>query len=195
MAKWLNHAAIAVPRAGAGVFTHTVNPNSGTVVAGAAFTPTAGRFLLVVIEGAVTTYGTTPGVPPTGWTQEAAAVSSTGLYTWTRTAAGGDTLTVTHNGADYPAMFHWFEFSTGTTWVGDVTATSVSATGANPNLTGLTGTNLVMAAKANSVANINVRSATWNAPNVEILDYYEADAATDGYFLGICYQEDYASAS
>ena len=141
MALWLNHVAIAAPRNT--LPTHTVDPNGGTVVTGTNFTPTAGRFLLVVVEGSVTSTTPTPG-----WTLEASAINNTGLYCWTRTAAGSDTLSTTHNGSDYPVLFHWFEFAAGSTWVGDVSATAVAhGAGANPNLTGLTGTNLVMAAK------------------------------------------------
>ena len=49
MALWLNHVAIATPRNT--LTTHTVNPASDTAVAGTNFTPTAGRFLLLVIDG------------------------------------------------------------------------------------------------------------------------------------------------
>ena len=192
--KWVNHIAIAAPRNGTA--THTIDPASDTALTGTNFTPTASRLLLVVIEGAVTTYGTTPGTPPSGWTQQAVALSGTGLYCWTRTAAGSDTLAVTHNAANYPVMFHWFEFAAGSTWVNDVSATGVDFDAANPNLTGLTGTNLVMAAKASGRGSgSSANTASWGGGNVEILDHDVGFSTTDGYTISIGYTENYASAS
>jgi len=187
---FINHVAIAGPRNG--TTTHTVDPNGGTVAAGTNFTPTAGRFLVVVVEGPVTS------TTPTGWTLEASAVNATGLYAWSRVAAGADTFTTTHNAANYVVMFHWFEFAAGSTWVGDVTNNAVAAANANPNLTGLTGTNVVMAAKASvDAANDAIAiSGAWSASTIEILDYHDQDiGTTDGYWLGIGYQTGYTSAS
>ena len=57
-------------------------------------------------------------------------------------------LTVNHNSSNRPVVFHFFEFPAGTTFVAAATAISLTPTGANPNLTGLTGTNTVMAAQS-----------------------------------------------
>ena len=92
--------------------------------------------------------------------------------------------------------FHWFEFAAGTTWVNDI-AGDVAAAAANPNLTGLTGTNLVMAAKAQGVARAAGRKpGHGRRRTVEILDHFVEDGhRTDGYWVGIAYQDGYTSAS
>lgn len=200
MALWLNHAAIAAARNGTA--THTVNPAStGTVVAGSAFTPTAGRLLVCAVEGAVTTTGTAGGgggTAPTGWTLPTggSAVNNTGLYVFHKNAAGSDTLVGEHNGSNYPCMFHFFEFPAGSTFVSSVSGTALSDNTANPNLTGLTGTNLAMAAKArgNPTDPITI-SGAWSGAT-ELIDYDEPyGSSTDGYWYSLAYSEDYAGAS
>jgi hypothetical protein len=192
----LNHAAIAAPRNATN--THTVTPSSGTLAAGTLFTPTAGRFLLCVVEGSVTTTGAAGGTgtsPPTGWTlpTNGSAVNATGLYVFTKTAAGSDTMIANHNGTNYPVSFDFYEFSAGTTFVGAVTATSVGTTVANPNLTGLTGTtNIVMAAKGQGGI-AAVTTGTWNLSMTESLD--ACVNASDGYFCGVGYLTGYSTSS
>src|SRR4051812_44300088 len=105
MVDWVNHVAIAAPRNA--TTTHNgITPSSGTVVAGTAFTPTAGRLLICLCEGAVTS------TTPAGWTLPTggSAINSTGLYVWYKTAAGSDTVSTTHNASNYPAVFDFYEY-------------------------------------------------------------------------------------
>lgn len=189
MAKWINHVAISRPRQ-AGVNTNTVNPASTTtVVDGAAFTPTAGNLLVCVVEGAVTS------TTPSGWTLPTggSAISNTGLYVWYRTAAGSDSISTTHNGSNYPVIFHFFEFASGSTFVKSAAATGVALSDAQPTLSGLTGTNLIMAAAGGNMANgTGTISAGWGSGAVEETDTSVAfiPGSTDGYFYTLGYLED-----
>jgi hypothetical protein len=194
MAAWLNFVSISAPANGTAV--HAVDPaTSGTVIAGAPFVPTAGRLLMCVAEGAVTS------TTPAGWALPAngSAINNTGLYVWTKTAAGGDTLSTTHNGNSYPVSFSIFEFAAGTSFVKAAKATAVANGVANPSITGLVGPLLVMAAAAGGDTTVGgtVVSATWDSPNLEALDYNRDRAAggNDGFWLGIVYQEAYAGAT
>ena len=173
MSQWLNHVTIAGPRNG--TTTHTVTPSAGTVVAGSAFTPTAGRMLVCVAEGAVTS------TTPTGFTLGGSAVNNSGLYVrYDLSAAGGDTITTTHNASNYPVVFDWYEFPASTTWSGAVSATGVSTTGgAGPTLSSLTGTNQIYAAVGQATPSIT-HTITWSA-GTDIADTSVAFSSTDGY--------------
>jgi len=125
MVQWLNRVVILLPRNATA--QHLANPASlavsgGTVIAGALFTPTAGRFLVTHFIGAVTATGVSGGggsSAPSGWTAptNASSVNNIGNYVWTKTAAGGDTLTMYHNGSDYAVLVEIFEYPAGTTFV------------------------------------------------------------------------------
>lgn len=180
MSDWLNMVTINVARNG--TTSHTVDPSTtGTVVAGTAFTPTAGRLLLCLVEGAVTS------TTPSGWTlpTNGSAVNNTGLYVFTKAAAGSDTISTTHNGSNYPIVVTFFEFASGSTFVKAATATSVTLAGANPTISSLTGTNWLGAAKATGVSSgLTYTSSTWSTGTptpVEIIDTGVAFATTDGY--------------
>lgn len=184
MSDWLNRVTLALPRNG--TTSHTINPSNatggGTVVDGAAFTPTAGRFLAITIEGGVTSTTPTSWTLPTG----GSAVNNTGLYFWYRaSAAGSDVVTTTHNGSNYPVVVTIFEFPAGTSFVKAAAATGVALAGANPSITALTGTNWLGATKAVSVGSnvISYTSASWaGTPNpVELSDTGVAWSTTDGY--------------
>lgn len=189
----MNHVVIAAP--GNGTATHTVNPNGtgGTVVAGTAFTPTAGRLLLCVAEGAVTSTGTSGGggsTAPSGWSGGAAtsgynAVNYSGLYLWYKTAAGSDSVTAYHNGSNYAVAFEFIEYSAGSTVLGSASAVGVSASGgAGPSLTGLTGTYDAYAAIGQTVSSASGSySVSWSA-GTKILDTFKLNASSiDGYLL------------
>lgn len=197
MATWLNHVAVAAPRNATA--THTVSPASGVVVSGVAFTPTAGRLLVVVIEGSVTSFATTAGTIPAGWTEppNGRAINNTGLYVWWRSAAGGDSLTVSHNGSNYPVVFDFYEFAAGSTFIAANAATAVSQTGgASPAVTGLTGTNHHMfAAAADSGNNAGgTGTATWTGPT-KLVDTFASGSPTDGYAYSLAYTPDSTAAS
>lgn len=184
MATWLNHVAIAAPRNG--TTTHTVDPSSGTVVSGSLFTPTAGRLLVVSVEGAVTS------TTPAGWTLPSggSAVNFTGLYVWYRTAAGGDTFSTTHNTANYPVVFDIYEFPAGSTFSGAAGSTGVASGGAGPSVGSLTGTNMIMGTVGNEAfSTSSTGTVTW-ASGVEAIDTLVVLATTSGYLYSLTYLED-----
>jgi len=189
MVKWLNHVAIAAPRNG--TLTHTVDPSSGTVVAGSLFTPTAGNFLVVLAGGAVTS------TTPAGWTLPAggSAINNAGLYLWHRTAAGGDTFTTTHNASNYPVLFDVYEFPAGTTFIGVAAQGNVSSGGAGPSLSGLTSAADFRAAVACQDINAAVApSYTWST-GTEATDTGIIASGTDGYGFSLAYLEDQVDAT
>lgn len=162
MAKWLNR--VVVGSLGTGSPTETYNPNSGTVLAGSAFVPTAGRLLVAIIAGPVTS------TTPSGWSLHggASAVNNNGLYMFYKaTAAGSDTLTTTHNGdGTWPTVVELLEFPAGSTFVDANSSTGASSSGgASPVVSGLTGTNLHLFALAypNSTAGWTWTGATEDA--------------------------------
>lgn len=181
MTSWLNHVTIAAPRNGTA--THTVNPNAGVVVAGASFIPTAGRRLVVVVGGAVTS------TTPTGWTLPTggSAINQTGLYVWHRLAAGGDTFTTTHNASNYPVVFDIYEFPADATFQKSVAQPAVIEGNDGPNLTGLTGSNnTIIGARVSpspSPTGSGTLTAAWSGTNVgaELVDAQIIYAANDGY--------------
>lgn len=183
MPRWINHVAISAPRNG--TTSHAVTPSSGTVATGTLFTPTAGNFLLVVVEGAVTS------TTPSGWTLPTggSAVSNTGLYVWHRTAAGSDILTTTHNGSNYPIVFDFYEFPAGTTFLGAASATGVAGNpgGAGPTLTLAAGTKDIFGAAAMGAPN-SARTWTWNT-GVKATDTTVVNSGTDGYSFTTTYLE------
>ena len=147
---------------GNGTNTSTVDPAStSNVAAGTPFTPTAGRFLVVLAEGAVTS------TTPTGWTLPVggSAIQNTGLYAWYRNAAGGDTFTTTHNGTNYPMVFEVLEFAAGSSFL-DAAAQVGIASNANtgPSISGLTGLNYLVGivGQANPIS-VDTNTFTWSA--------------------------------
>lgn len=190
MVKWLNHVTIAAPRNGTN--SHTIDPSSGTVVAGALFTPTSGRLLVCVVEGAVTS------TTPSGWTLPSggSAINNTGLYVWYRTAVGGDTFSTTHNGSNYPVVFDIYEFPAGSTFIGSAAQGNVSASGgAGPSLSGLTSSaNWRAAAVGQDISGAAPSSFTWSN-GTEAVDTSIAASGTDGYGYSLTYLEDETGAT
>jgi hypothetical protein len=176
MADWLNHVVIASPRNG--TTTQTANPSTGTTAGGTNFSPTAGRFLLCFAFAGVTF------TTPAGWTLPAngSAVGNGGLYCWWRSAAGGDTVSSTINATNYPAVFDFYEFPSGSAFVKAATAIGVASGAAGPSVTALTGTNRTAGAVGVDITNGSSGSAgtTWNAGTREA-DTAIPFATTDGY--------------
>ncbi len=171
MSRWLNHVAIAAPRNG--TTSHTVDPSTGTVVAGASFTYTAGRFGVVVAYGAVTFTN------PSGWTLAASAVNYGGLYVWYKASlAGGETVTTTTNASNYPVAVDFYEFPASSTWVNAVSASNV--TGAGPSLAGLTGTNQVYASGGVDDSTTTTYTGSW-ASGTSLVSTCVTFSSTDGY--------------
>lgn len=197
MATWLNHAAIAAPSNGTA--SHTVTPSSGTVVVGSLFTPAAGNLLVCVVEGAVTTFGTAAGTAPTGWTLPSGgfAVNNTGLYVFTKTADGSDTLVANHNGSNYPIICDFYEYAAGSTFSGAISATGVIASGgANPVLTGLTGTNHIyyLFGQDNTSTTVSSVPVTWSS-GTKVLDSATPQVTTDGYVFSTALAADSTATS
>jgi hypothetical protein len=191
MVKWLNHATIAAPREGALDNDHTVGPDGtgGTVVAGSSFVPTAGRFLVCLVTGAVTS------TTPTGWTLPAggSAINNVGLYLWYRTAAGGDTFTTVHNGSNYPVVFDFYEFAAGTAFIGSAGQGNISSGAAGPGLSGLTATaNLRCAVVGQANFGAAPLTYTWSV-GTEAVDTSVVNSGTDGYGFSMAYLEDQVS--
>ena len=134
MTLWLNRATVQYSGSTGSV---TINPASGgTLLSGTRFTPTAGRLLVALVSGGIT------ATTPSGWTLPTggSAVGNSGLYLFTKTAAGSDTLTTTNNGAGYPGFVDFFEFEEGSIFVSSVAATGVANAASGPTVTGLGGT-------------------------------------------------------
>lgn len=178
-----------------GTTSHTFNPSSATgatVTDGQLFTPTAGRFLVGIVEGAVTTTGTAGGgggTAPTGWTLPAngAAVNNTGLYVFYKTAAGSDTMLGQHNGSNYTSVVTFIEYPAGTTFLKAAQTTGIDLSTAGPALTGLTGTNDLWGAVATGLSGTNMTytSTSWTGTPVptKVADAVEAyvTGQTDTY--------------
>lgn len=186
MVQWVNRSLIQAPRNG--TTSHTVS-----------FTAAAsGNLLVAVAEGAVTS------TTPTGWTLPAggSAVNNTGLYVWYKTATAAESsFTTTHNAANYPAGFVVYEFAAGSTFVASVAGTAIDATaGANPNLTGLTGTNLLFGAiGVGSSTGTPAMSCAWSGTGSPVEDVDQdvqyGVGPTDGYELSLAYVESSAATS
>lgn len=177
MASWSNHAAIAAPRNG--TTSHMlVSPSTGTLVAGAYFTPTAGRLLVCVVEGAVTSSLSSGWTQPTG----GSAVGSTGLYVWWRQSTMGmDTIGTTHNGSNFPVVFDWFEFPAGSTFVAATSAINVANSSSGPTLSGLTGTNHLFGALGQDNSGATTQTVTWTTGTKQVDTSTPLASATDGY--------------
>jgi hypothetical protein len=184
MTQWINRTLVQAARNGT---------NSHTVTFTAA---TAGSLLVALAEGPVTS------TTPTGWTLPAngAAISNTGLYVWWKVASAGESsFSTTHNGTGYPCAFVVYEFPAGSTFVGSAQATGINpASGANPDLTGLTGTNLTFGAIGIGVGNSNTYvSAAWSGTGspVEDIDVTTGYTSSDAYGFSLAYVENNTASS
>lgn len=161
---WTNFASGTAARNGTA--SHTINFG---------FTSTTGRFLVVEVFGAVTNAAT-------GWTEQLAPVASAELSVFTKTSAGESSITVTHNGSNYPVNWTVREYESGSAWVDGVD--SNSNVDAFPALTGLPGVEVVVhAARGRSASNgaETDSTTTWTAPFVEDADLFSPLAGgTDG---------------
>lgn len=147
---WTNHVTVLVSAPPTGTFDPSNPAAVGTVKNGAAFTPTAGRLLVLVVAGPVTS-GT-----PTGWTLPSggSAVSSDGVYVFTKTAAGSDIVpAVSHNSNSFPVTYDLYEFASTATFVKAQNFVTVGS-GSTATITGLTGTNTVFAVVAGTAGSV-----------------------------------------
>lgn len=177
MAKWLNRTAGVAARNG--TTSHTITFTAAT----------SGSFLVAVVGGAVT--HTWPG----GWTEQLQPVNNTELSVATKTASAAESsVTITHNGSNYPVIYVIYEFPSGTTW-----GVSNSGTGtSNVGLTGVTVGDTVYSAFNWSVAAGTSSSSgftsVWTTPDTEDLDQFEpGNGVTDGAYMSVAYQDNYPS--
>jgi hypothetical protein len=158
----------------------------------APFTPANGNLLVVVVYGAVT-----HTVSTGGWTEQQQPVVSGELSAFTVTAASHTSITVVHNGSNYPVTFFVGELPAGST----ITASS----GASPSsdimapLTGLPGTaQLIIAAVGRVPNNSNsngVSPLTWTAPFVKDAEQFAVIGATDGAWMTVAHAINITSTS
>jgi hypothetical protein len=181
---WLNKSTGTAARNG--TTSHTLN---FTTDGSNPFTPTDGSFLLLIIHGAVTH-------TISGWTEQAQPVSSGELSVFTRTASSTTSVTVTHNGSNYPINWCIEEYPAGTTFTG-----VDSTTGSNdtmPALTGLPGTAQVIigALGRTAVGSETGASISPSAPWVEDADLFAVrTSGTDGTYLAVVHQINYTGTS
>ena len=190
MPNWLNHVAIAAPRNG--TTSHTVDPNGGSVVAGSNFSPTAGRLLVAFSGGPVTS------TTPSGWTlpTNGDVVGAAGLYVWYITAAGADTITTSHGAAsNFPIVVDFYEFPTGSTFVGAARQVDTADNTAGPTLSGLTGLNWTAGVAAQALSSAGGVSYTWDAGTEATDTSVDNTGGTDGYTYSLTYTDDNAASS
>lgn len=139
------------------------------------FTATAGSLLVLFVGGSVT------HSIASGWTERFQPVESSELSLFTRNAVGGETsVTVTHNGSNYPVGWCLYEFPPGSAFTTGAGSSPTNDTW--PALSGLPGIEQVVLA-ARCRANQNASAGTtqvWNSPWVEDLDVTTPLATTDG---------------
>lgn len=176
MASWLNRTAGILARNGTSSHTLTFSTDGD-----APFTPTNGRLLVVVVAGGVT--HSWPG----GWTEQLQPVNNAELSVATATASSTSSVTITHNGSNYPVAYAAYEFASNASWVTGVGASNTASTAASPDLSGLPGTavSVFWSACSTIPTDTSARDATWTAPAVEDVDLYTAGAATDGVWLTV----------
>lgn len=177
---FLNHVAIAAPRNG--TITHSVTPSSGTVVAGTLFTPTAGRLLVALTSGSVSS------TIPANWTlpTNGLALGNSGLYVWVKTAVGSDTLSTDHNGANYPVVFDFYEFPAGTVFLGAESGAGVANGSPGPTLVNLNNPPVWIAGAASQGVSSSGITATWTwDAGTEATDTFIS--AGDGYSYSLTY--------
>jgi hypothetical protein len=184
MSKWINKTTVQLAAGG------TNNTGSSSTVNFAA--AGAGNLLVAVASGSVTS------TLPTGWTLGTSAVGSSGTYVWWKLAAANESsFSTTHNGSGYPNAYVVYEFPAGSSFVkGSGTAGLANGT-ANPTISALTGTNLLMASVSESYpyTTFNGTGITWPAGTTVDTDIHAAHISTDGYWLGIGFAEDSTATS
>jgi hypothetical protein len=148
---------------------------------------------VALVYGAVTNAGSV------GWTEQLQPVNSAELSVFTKTAAGGgDVLTVTNNGSNYPEVVVLYEFPAGSTY--DVGTSGSPTSDTFPTLSGLAGgagnERLIIAARGRAVVNTGAlsSSAAWTT-FIEDADLYTAFATTDGVYMTVAHVINYTGTS
>lgn len=151
---------------------------NGTTGHTATFTAaTAGQLLVAILTApaAITT--------PTGWTRQAASLDGVDLGVFTKIATAGESsASITLSAANYPLAGAVYSFVSGTTFQGEQHAIA-PMDGANPPLTGLTGTNVAFAVAAKGGVD-TVSGIAWTGATEDV-ELIIAPGVTDGIVLGV----------
>jgi hypothetical protein len=184
VSKWLNRSAGIAGRNGTASHTITFSTDGD-----APFTPTNGRLLVMVASGPVTMSWST------GWTEQLQPVNNSELSVATITASSTSSVTITHNGSNYPIQWVIYEFPAGSSWTGGAGASNVSTSGSQPTVTGLPGADqTVFYAVCGARPNASTApSAAWTSPAIEDLDSDTIYSSTDGEWLTVAYTDDVAT--
>lgn len=174
---WVNQSSGTAARNG--TTSHTINFG---------FTSTSGNLLVAIIHGAVTH-------TVSGWTKQAGPIATGECALFTKTSAGDSSITVTHNGSNYPVGYVIYEFYTGSTVTGVDSTTGSDDT--MVALTGLPGTEQVIIGALGRVAvgSETGASISPSAPWVEDADLFTAASGTDGTYLAVVHQINVTSTS
>jgi hypothetical protein len=196
MAGWINRVVIALPRNGTA--THTFRADvagDGTVIAGELFEPTYPRLLVVKIYGAVTS-----SEPRSGLLEEASAINNGGLYVFVGEAfgEGADSFETSHNGSNYPIIVDIAEYEAGSSYIGDVTATNLGASSAQPALVGVFESDYVEAVRGgnDSTTGGTLPTGTWSGGATTSTEYVDHNAdntsgGTNGYWYTAAYNDNW----
>lgn len=155
--------------------TNGVAPANGTTshTISFGFTPATGSLLVFVVFGGVTHTNTG------GWTERAQPVSSAELSLFTKDSTGETSITLTHNGSNYPVAWAAYEFPAGSTYTKVASANATNDT--FPALTALPGTEQVILAFFGRNDTFASASAAWGGTWTEDSDTYTASVS--GYAL------------
>lgn len=179
---YLHKSSGVAPRNGTS--THVIN---FTTDGDAPFTPASGSLLVLFVFGAVTH---TNGV----WAERFQPVATAELSLFEITSAPTTSITITHNGSNYPVDWCVYELPAGTTYDTGVQAPLLPG-GANttdvfPTLPGLTGgagnERLVLAAKGRALTSSGsslAAATTWGGSFVEDCELNVANVGNEGVSL------------
>lgn len=181
MSKWINRAAQLLAR-------------NGTTTATLTIPATTSGNLLLLVAASSTIWSVS------GWTERVAPTGLTSIAAYTKTAGAGETsVVVTLTDSDCPVGIAVYEFLAGTTWVSGLASESNSYDiSSGPNLTGLTGTNLLIGAYCQDQGSgASGASIAWSLPAgiTEDLDVHVGATGTDGVLFGVAYVEDSAASA
>lgn len=177
---WVNKASGTATRNGTS--SHTVSFG---------FTSTAGNMLVFICFGAVT--HTEAG---STWTERAQPVSSGELSMFTKTSTGETSITINHNGSNYPMLWVAYEFLAGTSFTGVTDSNSSSET--FPTLSSLPGIEqVVIAVRGRTAPSTSETGAStvWDGSMVEDADLFAAYSSTDGGHLTVAHQRNVTATS
>jgi hypothetical protein len=183
VALWLNRSQALAARNG--TTSHTLDWSG-------AFTATAGRLLVLIVAGPVTT------TTPAGWTLHKSAINLDGLYVFVKTAAGGETsVSVTHNSSNFPVQWVIYQFPAGSAVNGTPGGLTGQILTSWAQVTAMTGTNTVfgVAAQPHTSGVSGTISVAFTGAWIEDVDVDSAFSTTDGAYLAVGYQDAVATAT